>query len=120
MNVFKYVFIQAVAKMPMYLLLLTLSFSCSTILVNTPLAIIIPLFGYMGFGIINMLATTYKLKFLTFFVTLNWDFTQYLFGHLPDYEGLTIPFSLIICLIYFMIMIITSIVTFKKKNIKNI
>ena len=120
MNVFKYVFIQAIAKMPMYLLLLTLSFSCSTILVNTPLAIIIPLLGYMGFGIINILATTYKLKFLTFFVTLNWDFTQYLFGHLPDYEGLTIPFSLIICLIYFMIMIITSVVIFKKKNIKNI
>lgn len=120
MNVFKYVFIKTVAKMPMYLLLLTLSFSCSTILVNTPLAIIIPLLGYMGFGIINMLATTYKLKFLTYFVTLNWDFTQYLFGHLPDYEGLTIPFSLIICLIYFMIMLITSVVTFKKKNIKNI
>ena len=120
MNVFKYVVIKAVAKLPMYLLLLTLSFSCSTILVNTPLAIIIPLLGYMGFGIINMLAINYKLKFLTFFVTLNWDFTQYLFGGLPDYEGLTVPFSLTVCSIYFIIMIITSVVTFKKKNIKNI
>lgn len=119
-SIFKYILITAIAKLPMYLLLLTLSFACSTIFTNTPIAIVIPLLGYMGSELINLLAINYNIKLLTYFVTLNWDFTQYLFGGLPNYEGLTVPFSLIICTIYFVIMLITTFITFKKKNIKNI
>lgn len=35
-------------------------------------------------------------------------------------EGLTMPFSIIICLVYFLIMIVTSFIVFKKRNIKNV
>lgn len=119
-NVFAYLGIQILAQLPIILLLATLSFALSTIFTNSPVAIALPLLGYMGASIINQLAIQYNIGFLRYFVTLNWDFTQYLYGSMPLMEGLTPIFSVIICIIYFIIMIIPTFVIFKKKNIKNI
>ena len=112
--------ISFLAKLPMYILLLTLAFACSTIFSNTALSITITILGYMGSSIINLLANTYKIQFIKYFVTPNWDLTSRLFGGLPEFEGLTNIFSMIVCLVYFAIMIILSFTFFKKKNIKNI
>ena len=57
---------------------------------------------------------------MRFFITMNWDFTQYLFGELPLLEGMNVTFSAVDCLAYFATMMALSIVIFKKKNIKNI
>ena len=57
---------------------------------------------------------------MKYFVTLNWDFTEYLFGGMPQFKYINFNFSVIICAIYFLIMVITSFLVFKKKNIKNI
>ena len=119
-NVFAYLGIQTLAQLPIILLLATLSFALSTIFTNSPVAIALPLLGYMGASIINQLAIQYNIGFLRYFVTLNWDFTQYLYGSMPLMEGLTPIFSAIICIVYFIIMIIPTFVIFKKKNIKNI
>ena len=119
-NVFSYLGIQLIMQLPSIILLATLSFALSTIFTNSPVAIALPLLGYMGVEIINQLAIQYNIGFLKYFVTLNWDFSQYLFGGLPLMEGLTIPFSIVICIIYFLIMIIPTFIIFKKKNIKNI
>ena len=119
-NVFAYLGIQTLAQLPIILLLATLSFALSTIFTNSPVAISLPLLGYMGASIINQLAIQYNIGFLRYFVTLNWDFSQYLYGSMPLMEGLTPIFSVIICIIYFIIMIIPTFVIFKKKNIKNI
>ena len=107
-------------QLPSIILLATLSFALSTIFTNSPVAIALPLLGYMGVAIINQLAIQYNIGFLKYFVTLNWDFSQYLFGGMPLMEGLTPIFSGIICIIYFLIMIIPTFIIFKKKNIKNI
>ena len=69
---------------------------------------------------INMLAVQYELNWLKFFVTPNWDLTQYLFGKLPMFENSTLLFSIVVCLIYMVIMLIPTFIVFKKKNIKNI
>lgn len=119
-NVFAYSAIQLVTQLPIIILLATLSFALSTIFTNAPVAIAIPLLGYMGVAVINQLAIEYNIGFLKYFVTLNWDFSQYLFGAMPIMEGLTSIFSAIICIIYFLIMIVPTFVIFKKKNIKNI
>ena len=117
----KYLIISGIAILPQYILIMTLAFSFSVIFVNSPLAIALPLLGMMGAEIINELAYHYeKAKFLRFFVTQNWKLNIYLFGKLPEFEPISLPFSIVICLIYFVIMIATSIFIFKRKEIKNI
>ena len=108
------------AKMPIYILIGTLAFALSTLFTNTAVAITISLLGYMASSMVNQFAYYYNLEWLKYFVTPNWDFTQFLNGKLPLMEGLNIPFSIIICLIYFAIMMIPTFIVFKKKNIKNI
>ena len=119
-NIAKYVSIIALGKLPIYILIGTLAFVLSTLFNNTGVAITISLLGYMASSIVNQFAYYYNIKWLKFFVTPNWDFTQFLYGKLPQMEGLTMPFSLIICIIYFAIRMIPAFVVFKKKNIKNI
>ncbi len=112
--------IQTLTQLPMMILLATLAFAISTIFSNSALAIAISLLGYMISGIINQLVVSYNLDFMKYFVTMNWDFSVYLYGALPNMEGMNMIMSAIICVIYFLIMIIPTFIVFKKKNIKNI
>lgn len=120
MSILKNILITGIGKMPIYILMGTLAFAISTLFNNTPVAITITLMGYMASSIINQFAYYYDIKWLKFFVTPNWDFTQFFYGSLPLLKGLTVPFSAVICLIYFAIMMSVSLVVFKKRNIKNI
>lgn len=120
MSIFKNIVLTGIGKLPMYILLGTLAFALSTLFNNTAVAIAVTLLGYMASDIINSFAYYYNLKWLKYFVTPNWDFTQFLYGNLPNMEGLSILFSAVICLIYFTIMIITSFIVFNKRNIKNV
>lgn len=117
----KYWAISTLVILPQYLLIMTLAFALSIIFNNTPVSIALPLLGMMGAEIINTLAYQYeKAKFLIYFVTPNWDFTKYLFGKMPTLAELSVPFSIIICIIYFVIMAVTSLIVFKKREIKNV
>ena len=123
MSIAKHIVITSCAKLPMYLLLMTLAFTISTLFTNSALAIALPLLGYMVSSIINQLALyalSRNIKILLYFVTPNWDLTNYLFGGLPMFESITLPFSITICLIYLLIMVFASAIIFKKRNIKNI
>ena len=120
MNIFAYLGIQTLAQLPMIILLATLAFVISTIFSNSALAIIISLLGYMANAVINQLAIMYNLGFMKYFVTMNWDLSQYLFGGLPYMEGMTFIGSILINIVYFLILIIPTILIFKKRNIKNI
>ena len=119
-NVFVYFLTQFLAQLPIFILLATLAFALGTIFTNSALAITISLLGYIAANIINQLAISYNIKFLEYFVTMNWDLSQYLFGNLPNMEGMTMTFSIITGIAYFLIMIISTWIIFKKKNIKNI
>ena len=119
-NVFSYLGAQILMILPSVILLATLSFALSTIFTNSPVAIALPLLGYMGVAVINQFAMQYNIDFLKYFVTLNWDFTVYSYGGMSLMQGLTPEFSAVICLLYFLIMMIPTFVIFKKKNIKNV
>ena len=119
-HIFTYLGIQIITQLPKLVLLATLAFSCSTLFTNSALAIAIPLLGYMSADVINMLVIQYKVQFMKFFVSMNWDFENYLFGNLPKMEGMTMGFSVVICILYFIAMVIPTFIAFKKKNIKNI
>ena len=120
MSIFNKMLIQIAGKLPIYILLGTLAFSLSTLFNNTAVAISVTLLGYMSSDIINQFAHYFKIKWLKFFVTPNWDFTQFYFGKLPNMEGITLLFSAAICLVYFIIMLTYSFLVFKHRNIKNV
>ncbi len=119
MSPLKYFFIMCVSLLPQIILLSTLAFSLSTIIGNTAFAIAITFCGVIGASIINAIALAYKVKFLNYFVTANWNFNLDLFGNTNPY-GNSIAHAVIVCLVYFLIMVIASLVYFKKKNIKNV
>ena len=52
-------------------------------------------------------------------LTQNWDFSIYLFGKMAEYENFTIYKSVIICLIYFAIIMIPAFFYFKIADIKS-
>ena len=120
MNLLAYVGLIGICKLPIYILLTTLAFACSTIFTNSALAIAVPFLGYMSSSFINQLALVYDIKQVIYFVTPNWDLSYYLFGGTPLFKELSLPFSLCICLVYFIIMIVVSCLVFKKRDIKNI
>ena len=120
-NVFKYMLLNGAGILPLYILLLTLAFALSTLFTNSAIAIALPLLGYMGSSIINQFAYNYKkAEFLKLFVTPNWNLNVFLFGRIPEFEPISLPFSISICLIYFIIMMVVSLIVFNKKEIKNI
>ncbi len=119
-NIFAYVGLIGLCKLPIYILLTTLAFTCSTLFTNTAIAVSVPFLGYIASSLINQFALYYNIKQIIYFVTPNWDLTTYLFGGIPLFEGLTAPFSIIICLIYLIIMLALDLVVFKKRDIKNI
>lgn len=119
MSLFKYVLLYTIATLPQIILLVTLAFAVSTIVGNTAFSIVITFAGVIGSQIINVFAMMDKFKFLQYFVTTNWEFNYYLFGGTNPY-GPSLTHAIIVCLVYFLIMIVTSFIVFKKKNIKNI
>lgn len=119
MSLSKYVLLYSIANLPQIILLVTLAFAVSTIVGNTAFAIVITFAGVIGSSIINMFASAYKIEILKYFVTTNWDFNYYLFGGTSPYKT-SLTHAIIVCIIYFLIMLITSFIVFNKKNIKNI
>ena len=117
MSLFKYILLYSIVTLPQILLLVTLAFAASTIIGNTALSIVITFAGVIGSTIVNLFA--YKIKILKYFVTTNWEFNYYLFGGTNPY-GISLTHAIIVCTIYFLIMIITSFVVFNRKNIKNV
>ena len=120
MNIFANLGVQTLTQLPMIILLATLAFAISTLFTNSTLAITISLLGFMSASIINQLAIGYDLQFMKYFVTMNWDLSIYANGALPYMEGMSMTMSIIICVVYFLIMMIPTFIVFKKRNIKNI
>ncbi len=123
MSLIKYMFINTLAKLPLYILVSTIAFFVSTMFSNTSIGITIALLGYMSSVIINTLisiAYSKNIKFLKYFITMHWDFTEYMFGNLPTYSFVNLPLSIIMCILYFLFMIIITFILFKRKEIKNI
>ena len=119
-NLFKYLGLLALSKLPIYILLGTLAFAVSCIFGNTVLAIVLPIIGNTGGAIISIILTTHPIKQLAIFPTLNWDFSQFLFGRLPQFEFTSLGFATGVCICYWIIMVVAGWFAFNKKEIKNI
>lgn len=118
MSIPEYLIIVILSSLPMYILLSTLAFALSTIVMNSATAIAIPILGYMVSEVINLFID--KLEILKYFVTANWDLSLYLFGGKGIAEGLNFWLSLTICVIYLIIMLVATFVVFDKRDVKNV
>jgi len=113
-------FLIVLTKLPLLLIIMSLAFMLSTVFTNSVIAITLSLVFYTFSGVINQLITSLNVKYLNFFITLNWQFEEYLFGRLPSFEHINLSFSIIMSIIYFVVFVLLSFITFKRKNIKNI
>lgn len=99
MNIIKYLIITMSCNIPMIsilgLIALAVSFtSLSTTGGNTAAFIVYMMSGLIRFFTMQV-PDNAKLKFIP---VLNWTFQQFLYGKLPNYNGLTIQISIIMCI----------------------
>lgn len=119
-NVFIYLLIITLNKLPMLIILTTFTFLIGVLFTNSALAISLGLILYMISNVINNIAIYLNILILKFFITPNWDLSIYLFGMLPENKNININYSILICVIYIIIMLFTSFIVFNRKNIKNV
>lgn len=119
-SLFKYLLLQTLGILPELILISTIAFTFSTLFISTSLANTLTIIGVFGSNLIGLYAQSFEIEILKYFVTLNWDWTVYLFGGTSPYIGVTFPFSVAICIIYLVILIALSLIVFNKRNIKNV
>lgn len=119
-SIFSNILITILCKLPIYIIIGTFAFCFSTFINNTGVSIAISIAFYIGSEIINSIVYYFNIKWIKYIITVNWDFSSYLYGKTPIINGTGFMFSLVICLIYFIIMIIPTFIYFNHKNIKNI
>ena len=119
-NIFGYTFLRILLKLPMLILLSTLSFLISIITSNNILSLTISLIIYIFSASIKSLAINYNLKIMKYLLTMNWNINEYLFGKLSEYKYLNLTTSISICIIYYIFLLVLSFIIFNKKDIKNI
>ncbi len=119
-NIFGLFSLRTLAVLPQFILLATIAFALSVLFTNATASIAVTLVISFGSSVLNLLAQAIKVGFLKYFITLNWDFTCYLFGGKSPYDGISLPLSIGVSVTYFVILLLISFIVFQKKNIKNI
>lgn len=114
-NIFYYLLITVLAKMPMFIIIMTLVFFISTLTLSNALSIIFGIIIYFISPIVMNLTT----KLVKYLIFIHWDFTQYLFGMIPKNSYADIYTSIIMCFLYFSIFLYITNLIFNKKDIKN-
>ena len=119
-NVFLYMIIRIIAKMPFLLILITITCFIAVVTCNILVSITMPLMLYMFTPSLVYFIKEYKLEVLKYLVNINWNIEYYLFGMISEVSFINLEFSLLILGIYFISLIVIMFVIFKKKDIKNI
>lgn len=118
-NIFHYILINLVAKLPMYILIVTIVFLIGTLTLNNSLSIVLGLIMYFMTPIISQIAISSELDVLNYLIFSHWDFTGTLFGMIPMNSSITKEMSIMLCVMYFVIALVPSFIIFNKKDIKN-
>ncbi len=121
LNLFVYLLLLLLCKLPMYFIIVTFCIFMSVINKHSIMAMILTLSiflirtdieRYSRFPVFTPIAK--------YFITNNWDLSIFLFGRIPDFNVLTLPFSIFVCLIYEILLLIIAIRHFSKRDIYNI
>ena len=122
MNLINYILLVALSKLPMYIIIILFCIFMGVINNNMAMTMILTLIIFIIFS--TIIAEWSKVEALStvtrFFITNNWDFSTYLFGHNSDIEGVKLSSSIVIYLIHMLILLNISIHKFNKKEIYNV
>lgn len=119
-NVFKYVFMTFIGLLPCFLLLATLAFAASTLFTNTALAVVIGFVGYIGGNMISELLISLKYWWIKYIFCFNWNLTPYIFNYSPSINGVSMIFSIVVCVVYLLLLLVPTFILFKRKDITNV
>lgn len=112
-NIFSYLLILILNKMPMFIIMSIIILFINTISLNSAVSVLIGLLLYVLSPILNALSKNIKIFIL--FVTPHWDLSIYMFNNL---NGLSL--SIIIDVIYVVVLIFITFYVFMRKDIKNV
>ncbi len=116
----KYMLIYIGYNLPYYLMYGIIAFALSTLILNTGASVTISLFVYISSNIIETVTKYFDISILKYYITNNIDFGKYIFNAPCKTEGVSITFNLIVYAIYFIVIAFFTILSFRKRNIKNI
>ena len=119
-NIFSYILIRIISRLPMLIILCTISLSLSIITDNSAISIGLSLLIYIFSISINNLVIKYNIWIMRYFITTNWVFTDYLFGGISNFKYTNFWLSIIICIIYYIIICLGTYKLFIDKEIKNV
>ena len=119
-SIWKYMLINISYKLPMLILILTITFSISVLFTQITVSLVLSLLLYLSSTTIDYIALKYNIKWLKYLLTTNWNLIDYSYGKLKEYSYTNFNFSLIVITTYFIVVLIITIINFNKKNIKNI
>lgn len=118
-NIFYYLLIQLLAKIPMFIIIIAFVFFISTITLNSVVTTILGLSLYLITPMVNELIINSKLLVLNITIFPHLDFAQYLFGMISRNIYTNINTSIIIVILYFVILLVSTYIIFGTKDIKN-
>ena len=112
-NIFSYLLILILNKMPMFIIMSIIILFINTISLNSAVSVLIGLLLYVLSPILNALSK--NIKIFNLFVTPHWDLSIYMFNNL---NGLSV--SIITDVIYVVVLIFITFYVFMRKDIKNV
>ena len=113
-NVFNYLLILLINKLPLFLITIMILIFLGITTKSSSLTSIITLVNYI---VITPIVINSNIKLLNYFINKHWDLSIYLYGRVV--EDNTLNFSIFMCIIYFILLFIASIIIFDSKDIKN-
>lgn len=118
-HVIIYLIKQITTFFPTIMILSLFSFGASVIFTNGVISSTISLMTFLFSESINSLIINNNISNLKFLITLNWDFTYYLYNGVNSYEIITLGYSVFVYITTFVIISVIVILIFNKKNICN-
>lgn len=122
MNLFSYIALVAIAKLPMYIMIIAFCAFMSVINNNMAMTMILTLIIFIICS--TAIAEWSKVEAISiitrFLVTNNWDFSTYLFGQISNVDGVNFVFSVIVYIAYLLLLLNIAIRRFNKKEINNV
>ena len=118
-NIFIYMFFNIISRMPMFLFVLLLGILINN-LSNNIISFSISFIIFSFSTVINNLIINNNIRLLKYLFTLNWNYTNYLFGGIGDFKYLSLKNSIFIYIIYVIILLVIMTYYFNRKDIKNV
>lgn len=121
MNLFHYIVLVGLTKLPMYFFIIVFCLWIGIINNHTSMSIIVTLILFLVFStIISEWSKNVRFSVLAkYVITNNWDFSSYLFGQVSNINGLTLSVSIVIYLVYLLVFLGAGIYQFNHKEINN-